>query len=163
MVNNQLGVQQPNTTTHQASRNVQGASLPPPEIVQARQKGMFMGHLNRVGFLLSIIYIIAFFLAPILMTMLARLFSTEGQIINIVSLLWSTLGVILAIPVAVSVSVRRWHDLNQSGALVLLYLIPLVGLITFFIQLLAPGDKTGNKYGNPDTKPPTIAKVLLGR
>ena len=83
--------------------------------------------------------------------------------LNIISLLWFTLGVILVMPVAISVSVRRWHDLNQSGALALLMLIPFVGLITFFIQLLAPGDKTGNKYGAPDTKPPTIAKALFGR
>ena len=48
-----------------------------------------------------------------------------------------------------SATVRRLHDTNKSGWFVILFLIPLIGLIVL-VFLILPGDKGKNKYGlNP--------------
>lgn len=46
-----------------------------------------------------------------------------------------------------SATVRRLHDTNKSGWLVLLGIIPFVGLILLIILIL-PSDEGKNKYGN---------------
>ena len=50
-----------------------------------------------------------------------------------------------------SATVRRLHDTNKSGWFVLLFLIPLVGLIVL-VFLIFPGDKGKNKYGHNPLK-----------
>jgi len=111
---------------------------------------------------MAIVYILVYFLVPIALQLSLR--NTGGQtVINLVTILWGMVGVVLVIPVGISIGIRRWHDLNQSGFLVLLNLIPFVGLITFIIHLFFPGTQGPNKYGSPDTEPANIRKVLLGK
>ena len=59
---------------------------------------------------------------------------------------------VLSVPgglLTLSATVRRLHDTNKSGWFVILFLIPLIGLIVL-IFLILPGDKGRNKYGpNP--------------
>lgn len=60
--------------------------------------------------------------------------------------------VIAYIPIMVfsfALAVRRLNDLNQSGWLSLLNLIPLVNILVALWLLCAPGDKGANKYGPP--------------
>lgn len=50
----------------------------------------------------------------------------------------------------ISLSVRRWHDLNKSGWWVLINLIPILGWIYSLVMLgFMPGDKDSNQYGPP--------------
>ena len=111
---------------------------------------------------MAIVYIFVYFLIPIILQLLLRN-SGAKTAINLITVLWGLVGVLLAIPVGISIAIRRWHDLNQSGFLVLLGLIPFVGLITLIIQLFFPGTKGPNKYGGPDIKPATVRKVLFGK
>lgn len=129
--------------------------LQPAEV----QKGMFKGRLNRVGFLLSFVYILVYFLIPIALQLAAR----GNLIVNVITLLFGIVGVVLVIPASISVGIRRWHDLNQSGWLLLLGLIPFVGFILLIIYLFVPGTKTPNRYGDIDNRPSNIGKVLLGK
>ena len=46
-----------------------------------------------------------------------------------------------------SLIVRRLHDTNKSGWLILLYLIPFAGLI-LFVFYLWPGDRWANPHGD---------------
>ena len=59
---------------------------------------------------------------------------------------------VLSVPgglLTLSATVRRLHDTNKSGWFVILFLIPLIGLIVL-VFLILPGDKGKNKYGlNP--------------
>jgi uncharacterized membrane protein YhaH (DUF805 family) len=49
-------------------------------------------------------------------------------------------------------NVRRWHDRNKSGWMVLINLIPIVGGLWSFLELgFLPGTKWVNEYG-PDPK-----------
>lgn len=49
----------------------------------------------------------------------------------------------------ISVSVRRMHDIGQRGAVLLLVLIPIIGLIYVLFLASCPGEKGKNGYG-PD-------------
>lgn len=52
--------------------------------------------------------------------------------------------------VGLSLSVRRWHDLNKSGWWLLVNLIPVIGWIYSLIMLgFMPGDRGHNNYGPP--------------
>lgn len=49
-----------------------------------------------------------------------------------------------------AVLVRRLHDVGKGGAYLLIYIIPLVGQILLFINLLKDSDYGDNKFGpNP--------------
>ncbi|HRK56447.1 MAG TPA: DUF805 domain-containing protein [Burkholderiaceae bacterium] len=45
--------------------------------------------------------------------------------------------------------IKRCHDLNWSGWLWLLAILPIVNLIFVLMLLLIPGKKTANRYGPP--------------
>tara|TARA_B110000196_G_scaffold302714_1_gene297956 strand:- start:340 stop:681 length:342 start_codon:yes stop_codon:yes gene_type:complete len=60
-------------------------------------------------------------------------------------LLFSILIIVNLIPVY-AVGVRRIHDSNKSGWLVLISLIPLIGLY-IFVLLLQDGSKGKNRFG----------------
>ena len=48
----------------------------------------------------------------------------------------------------IALIVRRIHDQNTTGWAVLLFFIPLVGLILFLVYTLTDGDKDTNRFGN---------------
>ncbi len=142
-------------------------SATPPTPLQQQptspiQTGMFNGRLNRLGYFMGIVYVFVYFLVLVILQLLFR-HSGAKTVFNIISILGGMAGVLLVIPVGISLGVRRWHDLNQSGLLVLLNLIPFVGLITLIIQLFFPGTKGPNKYGDPDLSSASLKKVLFGR
>ena len=45
--------------------------------------------------------------------------------------------------------VRRLHDINKSGWMQLLWLIPILGWIYLIYLLAQPGDAGDNQYGSP--------------
>jgi uncharacterized membrane protein YhaH (DUF805 family) len=45
--------------------------------------------------------------------------------------------------------VSRFHDICWSGWFVLLMFVPLLNLVIFLLLVLIPGQKAGNKYGDP--------------
>lgn len=50
---------------------------------------------------------------------------------------------------SLAVGARRLHDVNKSGWLQLLGLIPILGWIYLIYVCAQPGDATDNKYGAP--------------
>ena len=70
---------------------------------------------------------------------------------KIISLLWS-LAILLP---TLGVGARRLHDINKSGWLLLLSLIPLVGQIILIVWWAQEGDQQENQYGPvpQDVKP----------
>ena len=64
------------------------------------------------------------------------------------------------IPLA-AVSVRRLHDTNRSGWWFLMFLIPLVNLILFFVFMTEDSQPSENRYGpNPKTDSASEAGTL---
>lgn len=50
---------------------------------------------------------------------------------------------------SLSAGTRRLHDMNKSGWLQLLWLIPILGWIYLIYVLAQPGDAGDNQYGTP--------------
>ncbi|HEY4964518.1 MAG TPA: DUF805 domain-containing protein [Candidatus Saccharimonadales bacterium] len=71
------------------------------------------------------------------------------KLTDILSIIVGAITLILFIPVSISLYVRRFHDLNQSGLLTFLTLIPFLGTLVFIYLLFAPGNTSQNKYGLP--------------
>lgn len=68
--------------------------------------------------------------------------------------------VIVYLVILLSISVKRFHDLDKTGWLVLLYLIPVVGIIVWLYALLAPGTKGSNKFGESPKDAFEFDKIL---
>ena len=66
-----------------------------------------------------------------------------GKVGTVLSGIWS-LAILLPY---LGVSVRRLHDINKSGWLVLLAFIPIVGIIILIVWWAKEGDKVDNQYG----------------
>ncbi|CAH0496234.1 DUF805 domain-containing protein [Novosphingobium sp. CECT 9465] len=60
---------------------------------------------------------------------------------------------------SIAVQVRRFHDQDKSGWMVLLGLIPYVGSLIVFIFMCIEGTRGSNRFG-PDPKNPTDADVF---
>jgi len=57
--------------------------------------------------------------------------------------------VVLCFWFSLAMNVKRWHDRNKSGWMVLINLIPIVGGLWSFIELgFLPGTKWANEYGS---------------
>ena len=56
---------------------------------------------------------------------------------------------VVAIPLSISLSVRRTHDLNWSGWYVLCLFIPIVGLVFALLLWFKKGTEGPNTYGPP--------------
>ena len=48
---------------------------------------------------------------------------------------------------AIAITTRRLHDVDKTGWLQLLFLIPLLGLIIMIVILAGKGNPSANKYG----------------
>ena len=69
------------------------------------------------------------------------MFVFQGDLV----IIFSILAIANTIPVWAA-AVRRLHDTDKSGWLVLISIIPLIGLIVFFL-LMADGSKGKNRFG----------------
>jgi len=93
-------------------------------------------------------YWMFFLMNFILFTILGVLiqFPYMGDVFYIISVL---LSFALIIP-NLALSIRRLHDTNHSGWLLLLGLIPLIGAIILLVFFIQGGTSGNNKYGpNP--------------
>ena len=68
-------------------------------------------------------------------------------------------GIIALMVVGVLFGIQRLHDLDKSGWLFLVMLVPLVSIFFSFDLIFAPGTKDVNRFGNPP--PPNSSGVIL--
>lgn len=92
-----------------------------------------------------------FFLFNFLISLILSLFGKAGTTLQGI---WS-LAIMLP---QLGLGVRRLHDINKSGWLMLLSLIPVVGWIILIIWWAKEGDTTENQYG-PVPQTPTADTV----
>lgn len=69
--------------------------------------------------------------------------------INTASLLIMAIAYIVFFYFAIVFTIRRLHDLNQSGWLSLLLLVPLVNVLFMLYVMIAPGTRGSNNFGLP--------------
>lgn len=74
---------------------------------------------------------------------------TQDDVNALLVVILGLIGLVLWV-IGISISVRRWHDLNKSGWWVLINLIPFFGWIYSLIMLgFMSGDRGPNQYGPP--------------
>lgn len=65
--------------------------------------------------------------------------------------LLALVAIVISIPIIIGgfmLGIRRLHDFNQSGWLMLICFIPYINIIFGFVMLFVPGTNGANKYGN---------------
>ena len=67
------------------------------------------------------------------------------------------LGYLVAVGLQIMLTIQRCHDFNRSGWLALIYIVPLVSLIFYFV----PGTQGPNRFGN-QTPPNSTGLVVFG-
>lgn len=75
-----------------------------------------------------------------------------GLVNAVVSIAGAVFGIIWAI--------KRLHDLDKTGWLALLMMVPLVNFIMILVLLFAPGTPNTNRFGPPPVPNTTGVKVL---
>lgn len=106
------------------------------------------------GFVLF--YCLVFFLFGILVVIgaVSSHISKDAGQTSISPLLFTGIGLmavfslVLIVP-NLAITVRRLHDIGQSGWLLLLHLLPGIGGLILFVMMLIEGDRYTNAYGPP--------------
>ncbi len=80
--------------------------------------------------------------------------NTIVVLVNAMSLMGSQDTSLLIVSILVLIAnlgmwVRRWHDLGESGWMVLLTFIPLANIVLWFYLVFKQGEVGENKYGAP--------------
>ena len=119
--------------------------------------GLFKGRIGRVGYLLAAVYVLlyyCFILIAVFFTVVATTGDDTSTHTTNVTLLILLLLIVALIPLpgVISAHIRRWHDMDQSGWLILLAFIPFVGFVTNIILLVVPGTAGANSYGPVPSK-----------
>ncbi len=110
----------------------------------------FSGRSSRTEyFLFLIVYIVALLATAFLFAGYSAL--VDGSSEPGGAMVLAMLGIVLvAFVPGLAVAVRRMHDQNKSGWLVLIYFVPYVGGLIFLVLCFLPGTEGENDYGwNP--------------
>lgn len=69
-----------------------------------------------------------------------------GSVSSLFLILYFVYAIAMIVP-SIAVAIRRLHDTNKTGWLLLLQLIPIVGFIILFVFMVTAGDTAANPYG----------------
>ncbi len=123
----------------------------------------FKGRLGRLRyFTYSFIFgIIFMFVAGIAMAIAIPMMTQTGETTNM-TMMWVILLpiYIIAFTYMFMLGSQRLHDMNTTGWLSLLFLVPLANAIFALVLLFVPGTKGDNKYGL-QTPPNSLAVKIL--
>jgi uncharacterized membrane protein YhaH (DUF805 family) len=100
----------------------------------------FQGRLNRAQY--ALVLLVAYIGPLIVLVTYGGSFRGDGGLIGFGLVVWM-LWVLFA---ALS---RRFHDIEQSGWMSLLVIVPVVGALTPFAMLFMRGTEGANTYGPP--------------
>jgi len=99
-------------------------------------------------------YFIILFAATFLITMIGGGLESMNVLGTLIAGILGLAGLAVIVP-WIALGVRRFHDLGQTGWLVLVFMvlsvIPLIGILTFLGQLIwfaMPGNTGPNKFGS---------------
>ena len=112
---------------------------------------LFSGRASRAEFWISSLVLFILLFATGVIDVTGITFDSNdylGSFVAQVKSTFSNFGMIITIPV-LSVTCRRLHDTNRSGWFLLLYFIPLIGLIWLLVLCGLEGTEGENRYG-PD-------------
>jgi uncharacterized membrane protein YhaH (DUF805 family) len=107
------------------------------KLVVIKNYANYEGRLGRGAFWR---FVLVNFVVSAILAVLAQQF---GVVVWLAYVVW---GLGLIVP-SIAATVRRLHDTNKTGWLVLLALIPIVGAIILIVLCAAEGDAQANEHG----------------
>ena len=114
-----------------------------------KKYAVFSGRSRRAEYWYFVLFnLIAIIVLSLIDTLLGTFNVVQG-----VGLLSGIYSLAVLIP-SLAVTVRRLHDVDRTGWWILIYLIPLIGVIVLLVFALTPGTPGSNSYG-PDPKQAT--------
>lgn len=116
---------------------------------------LFSGRIGRKHWWLGVISVIGF------LVILGLLI--DELLINISDSIFFVSVVIIYIAPLLSIHIRRLHDLNHPGWMVLLFAVPIANLILLLLLSLSAGSSVENKYGSRPAQGEKWFNVLTGR
>jgi len=108
---------------------------------------MFTGRIGRLKFLGLVVVAYAVVLAG---AMVALAIGSEGagdEAVGAAGVLIVLVAALVGLLISLSAYVRRFHDLDQSGWMVLLTFVPFLGFLVLLYLLFAPGTPGENRHG----------------
>lgn len=123
------------------------------------------GRLSSIGWY-GFVHLITFF-ATIALSLAMGIFnlntlSVDNQFVNAltgIAGLGFVVILVLYIYLVMVITIRRLHDMNRSGWLILLFLLPVVNILLGLYLLLGSGTAGINNYGSP-RETPVWEKIL---
>lgn len=151
----------PNNVTDQPKPDVSGQTDPPlPPSDQKpptgnRFRGVYTGRLNRLGYFMVSVYWSLLLLALIVVATVVTMYGKNNAAVTNIGIgIYVLCFVLIAVTYFFTIGalIRRLHDMNQSGWLAILVLVPFVNSILSIIVLFVPGTPGPNVYGEPYAK-----------
>ena len=131
-------------------------------------KNLFSGRMSKKSWLSGFIFIVvvSFVLISALFLLnayAAMLISNEVATKVLLTVAIAIISVIAAFAfiLSVSIHIRRFHDIGNSGLWLLLAIIPYAGLLVFLYLLIKKGQPGPNKYGEVPTQQVGTLPVIL--
>ena len=103
-------------------------------------------------------FLLGVFIAAILLSIVEGIVGLTGMIGGVYGPLTAIFFLAIIVP-SIAVQVRRFHDQDKSGWLVLLAFIPLLGGLIVLVFMCLEGTRGPNRFG-PDPKDPAGAEVF---
>lgn len=117
-----------------------------------KQYADFSGRARRKEYWMFVLFNIIFSLIASLIDKAIGIDFSDGYGYGIVTVIYA---LIVFIP-GLALTVRRLHDINKSGWMIFISLIPLIGGIWMLVLVCTEGTRGDNQYG-PDPKTEGVA------
>lgn len=106
----------------------------------------FKGRLSRLEFLKLNLLVIVFVgvIQAITIPAIPKLFLPDSRLI--VTAIFLGITIVFVLSVSLSASIRRLHDMDRSGWLVILKFVPVINLALVILLFFAPGTPHDNQY-----------------
>lgn len=119
----------------------------------------FSGRSRRTEYWMFQLFNFLLALALGLLAFAAGALSSEQDGFSVFGISLGVFGLVSFIP-ALSITVRRLHDIGKSGWWYLIAFVPLIGGLVLFVFTLLDSDPDRNEYG-PNPKVPGHASVVI--
>ncbi len=106
---------------------------------------LFKGRINRRTWLLGNFELL--FVAVVLSMLITLVFRIMGLEQDSALSPTTLVTILLVLPLILSLSVRRLHDIGKSGWLALIGFVPVLGSLLNLYLLLGTGESGNNQYG----------------
>ena len=116
-------------------------------LLPLRRFAEFSGRSRRKEYWMFVLGVV---IAMVLLSIIEGILGLAGAVAGLYGPLTLLVALVLLVP-GIAVQVRRFHDQERSGWLVLLNLIPFVGGLIVLVFMCLDGTRGPNRYG-PDPK-----------